>query len=89
MNMKLEKRHIEKLEELRNCYEKGDMDQKEVADLLNIEIMLELAKPDAEANDAWLQACGEFWSRLLKRPQQRHKAKGTHGGKNLFLCYTA
>lgn len=47
----------QKIQELKTCYEKGEMDGKEIHDLLDIEVMVELAKPAEEINNAWIDAC--------------------------------
>lgn len=50
----------QKLQELKSCYEKGELDAEEIHDLLDIEIMVELAKPAEEINSAWVDACADL-----------------------------
>ncbi len=57
MKQQLDDKLQQKLQELKTCYEKGEMDAEEIHDLLDIEIMAELAKPAEEINNAWIDAC--------------------------------
>ncbi len=60
MKEQLDVKLQQKVQELKSCYEKGEMGAEEIHDLLDIEIMVELAKPAEEINNAWVDACTDL-----------------------------
>ncbi len=66
MKKQLDDKLQRKLQELKACCEKGEMDAEEIHDLLDMEIMVELAKPAEEINCAWVEACADLMADVDK-----------------------
>lgn len=68
-----------KLDELRDQYERGEIDRETISDLLEILIMAEISKPDEEIDGAWLDACSELMVEVDKEElfEQQKRAEET------------